>query len=94
MNGQVRGKSCQLRLIRSSMVHAASRCQVAAEDVGDLPVKIEFDVQLFWDEAALLAPLARRWHVWSDICAAQTRTAILRHRLIPQSPKLRVGHSD
>mmetsp|Transcript_52043 Transcript_52043/g.122143 ORF Transcript_52043/g.122143 Transcript_52043/m.122143 type:complete len:235 (+) Transcript_52043:69-773(+) len=36
--------------------------QVAAEDVGDLPVKIEFDVQLFWDE---------------------TRTAILRHRLIP-----------
>lgn len=38
--------------------------QVAAEDVGDLPVKIEFDVQLSWDE---------------------TRTAILRHRLVPEA---------
>ena len=33
------------------MVHAAIGRQVAAEDVGDLPVKIEFDVQLSWDEA-------------------------------------------
>ncbi|CAE7618488.1 unnamed protein product [Symbiodinium microadriaticum] len=51
LNGQVRVESCQLRLIQSSMVRAAIGRQVAAEDVGDLPVKIEFDVQLSWDEA-------------------------------------------
>ena len=28
--------------------------QVASEDVGDLPVKIEFEVQLDWGEAAVL----------------------------------------
>ena len=58
--------------------------QVACEDVGELPVKIELDVQLCWDEATMELGSSGPFACNID---SQKRTAVLRHRLLPRDPE-------
>ena len=61
--------------------------QVASEDVGDLPAKIELDVLLCWEQETQLSQCVSL-DASSLMLCLQKRTAVLRHRILPQDSEL------